>query len=185
MSEPAAMTVTSMEATDAHQGTSTDNPGVLANPVNTSATVATCEELSIMKCTNKEEAITYEKCLRDLTERVIHQLQEGLNAEPPLVEVMPTLIRDFKTMVAEMYDPVCCTNRKEVWNSIKDLKRKCLWDLEDDDGDQAAPAEAMVQQEQHAQPKAEEFIQAWDEPLTDKQALLVTDLFRSHTCMLE
>ena len=42
--EPAAMTVTSMEATDACQGTSTDNPAVPANPANTSATVATCEE---------------------------------------------------------------------------------------------------------------------------------------------
>ena len=29
--EPAAMTVTSTEATDAHQGTSTDNPAVPAN----------------------------------------------------------------------------------------------------------------------------------------------------------
>ena len=51
-------------------------------------------------------------------------------------------------MVAEMYDPVCHTNRKEIWNSIKDPEGKCLWDPEDDNGDQAAPAEAMVQQEQ-------------------------------------
>ena len=54
-----------------------------------------------MKCTNKEEAIAYEKHLRGLTERVIHQLQEGLSTEPPLVEVMLTLIREFKTMVAQ------------------------------------------------------------------------------------
>ena len=150
--------------------------------------VATCEELSILKCTNKEEAIAYEKCLRSLTERVVHQLQEGLNAdpgEPPLVEVMLTLIRDFKTMIAKMYDPVHHANREEVWKSIKDPEGKCLWYPEDDDGNQEAPAEAMVQQEQCAWPEAEEFIQAWDEPLTDKQALLVTDLFRSHTCMLE
>ena len=71
------------------------------------------------------------------------------------------------------------------WNSIKDPEGKCLWDPEDGDGNQAAPAEVMVQQEQFAQPKAEKFIQAWDEPLTNKQALLVTDLFSSHTCMLE
>ena len=70
--EPAATTVMSMEATDVHQGTSTDNPTVPANPANTSTTVATCEELSIMKCTNKEEAIAYEKCLRSLAERVVH-----------------------------------------------------------------------------------------------------------------
>ena len=62
---------------------------------------------------------------------------------------MLTLIREFKTMVAEMYDPVHHPT-EEIWNSIKDSKGKCLWDLEDDDGDQAAPAEAMVQQEQHA-----------------------------------
>ena len=72
-----------------------------------------------------------------------------------------------------------------MWKSIKDPEGKCLWDLDDDDGDQEAPAEATVQQEQHAQPEAEEFIQAWDEPLTNEQALLVTNLFRSHTCMLE
>ena len=98
---------------------------------------------------------------------------------------MPTLIREFKTTVAKMYNPVHCTNRKEVWNSIKDPKGKCLWDPEDDDGNQAAPAEATVQQEQCAQPEAEEFIQAWDEPLTNEQALLVTDLFRSHAYILE
>ena len=72
MSEHAAMTVMSMEATNAHQGTSTENPAVPANLVNTSATVTTHEELSIMKCTNKEEAIAYEKCLRGLADRVIH-----------------------------------------------------------------------------------------------------------------
>ena len=70
--EPAATAVMTTETTDAHQGTSTDNPAVPANPVNTSATVATHEELSILKCTNKEEAITYEKHLRSLTERVVH-----------------------------------------------------------------------------------------------------------------
>ena len=72
MSEHAAMTVMSMEATDVHQGTSIGNPAVPANPANTSATVTTHEELSIMKCINKEEAIAYEKHLRGLTERVIH-----------------------------------------------------------------------------------------------------------------
>ena len=185
MSEHAAMTALSMKATDAHQGTNTENPEISMNPVNTSTTVATHEELSIMKFINKEEAIAYEKHLRGLTETVIRWLQEGLSTEPPLAEVMPTLIREFKTMVAKMYDLVHHASRKEIWNSIRDPKGKCLWDPEDDDGDQAAPAEAMVQQEQHAWPEAEEFIQAWDEPLTNEQALLVTDLFRSHACMLE
>ena len=87
------------------------------------------------------------------SQRVVHQLQEGLNAdpgEPLLAEVMPTLIRDFKTMIAKMYDPVHHANKKEVWKSIEDPEGKCLWDLDDDDGDQEAPAEATVQQEQHA-----------------------------------
>ena len=70
--EPAAMTVMSTEATDAHQGTSTDNPAVPVNPANISATVTTHEDQSIMKCTNKEEAIAYEKHLRSLTERAVH-----------------------------------------------------------------------------------------------------------------
>ena len=70
--KPAAMAVMSTETTDAHQETGTENPAVPANPANTSATIATHEELSIMKCTNKEEAITYKKCLRDLIERAIH-----------------------------------------------------------------------------------------------------------------
>ena len=70
--EPAAMAVTTAETTDACQGTSTDNPAVPANLANTSATVTTHEELSILKCTNKEETITYEKHLRSLTERAVH-----------------------------------------------------------------------------------------------------------------
>ena len=43
-----------------------------------------------------------------------------------------------------MYDPVHHTDRKEVWKSIKGPEGKCLWDPEDDDGDQEAPAEATV-----------------------------------------
>ena len=58
---------------------------------------------------------------------------------------MLTLIRDFKTMIAEMYDPVHHANRIKVWKSIKDPEGKCLWDLDDNDGDQEAPAEATVQ----------------------------------------
>ena len=140
----------------------------------------------MLKCTNKEETITYEKHLRKLAENAILHLQEGLNAKPDapiLGEVM--LTKDFKRTVAEMYNCVHHDKRMEILKSIKDPEGECLWNLGDDDDGQEPPAQATVQQEERGCPEAEDFLQAWDEPLTDEQALMVTNLFRSHTCMLE
>ena len=169
--------------------TSAESQAGLVNPVRVLATVATQEELLIMKCTNKEQAIAYEKHLWKLTEKVIHWLQKGLNAdpeEPQLKDAMLILIKDFKETIAEMYEPVHHVNWKEVLKSIKEPEGECIWNPRDDNDDgQEATAQATVQQEEPVHPEAEEFIQASDEPLSDEQAVMVTDLCRSHTCMLE
>ena len=91
---------------------------------------------------------------------------------------MPALINDFKEAISKMYEPVHCTNHKEVWNSIKDPEAKFIWNLRDgDDGTQNAAAQATVQEEEPVHPDAEELIQALDEPLSDEQALMIADLF--------
>ena len=162
------------------------DPPNLANPL---TTVTTQEELSILKCTNKEEAIAYEKHLRKLAEKVIWHFQKGLNAGPEdaqLKDVMPALIKDSKDTILGMYEPVHWANQKEVWNSIKDPEAKCIWSPGDDNnGAQDVTVQATVQEEELVHSDAEEFIQALDKPLTDEQALMITDLFWSHACMLE
>ena len=50
---------------------------------------------------------------------------------------------------------------------------------------QDVTAQATVQEEEQVHPDTEEFIQALDEPLSDEQALMITDLFQSHACVLE
>ena len=152
------------QATTTHSSTNTKSQA-RANLVRQPATVTTQEKLSVLKCTNKEEAIAYEKHLRKLAENAIHCLQEQLNAEPDapiLGEMMPMLIKDFKKTVAEMYNLVHHANRKEILKSINDPEGECLWNPGDDDDGQEAPAQATVQQEKRDHPKAEDFIQAWD-----------------------
>ena len=175
--------------TAAPADTSAESQAGPANLMSMLTTVAAQEELSVLKCTNKEQAIAYEKHLRKLAEKAIHHFQKGLNAdpeEPQLKDVMPVLIKDFKDVISEMYDSVHCANGKEVWKSIKDPEAECIWNLGDNNDDgQAATAQAMVQQGEPVCPDAEEFIQALDEPLSDEQAMMVTDLFQSHACMQE
>ena len=135
--------------TAAPADTSAESQAVPSNLASTLTTVTTQEELSVPKCTNKEQAIMYEKHLRKLTEKVIHCFQKGLNADPEeaqVKDVMPVLIKDFKDAISEMYKPVHHTNWKEVWKSIKDPEAECIWNLGDDDEDaQATTAQAMVQ----------------------------------------
>ena len=151
------------------------------NLASTLTTVTTQEELSVLKCTNKEQAIAYDKHLRKLAEKAIHQFQKGLSADPEkpqLKDVMPVLIKEFKDAISEMYELVHHANQKEVWKSIKDTEAECIWNPGDDDDDgQDATAQAMVQQEEPVCPVAEEFIQVLDKPLPDKQAMMITDLF--------
>ena len=58
-------------STSAPADTSADSQVDPLNLVNPFTTVTTQEELSILKCTNKEQAITYEKHLRKLAEKAI------------------------------------------------------------------------------------------------------------------
>ena len=78
-----------------------------------------------------------------------------------------------------MYDPVHHAKRKEVWKSIEDLEAECFWNPQDDDNTPDELTQAMVQEEVPTCPVAEEFIEGLDETLTDEQATMVTDLFRS------
>ena len=99
-------------------------------------------------------------------------------------DVMPIFIKDFKETTAEMYELVCCANQKEVLKSIKDPEGECIWNPGDNnDNSQEATAQTTFQQEEPFCPEAEEFIQVSDKPLSDEQAVMVTDLLRSHACM--
>ena len=104
---------------------------------------------------------------------------KGLNADPddqPLPEVMPTLVKDFKKAIMKVHDLVKWANHEGVMECIKDPEANCIWDRspdEQDEGAEGEPTEASVQQEQLQQPGV------------DKQAHMVADVYRSHTCMLE
>ena len=167
--------------------TSMEQNGDPPNLPNLFASVATAtgEELSILKCTNCQEVVAHKK---HLTETAIRHFQRGLDTRPedPLLKnVMPQLIQDFKTAIMAVYDPARKANCKEVWKCIEDPEAEYIWNPpNNDDYTQDEPAEASVQQHEQPHIITEEFIQALEEPLTDKQALIITDLFRSHTCML-
>ena len=53
---------------------------------------------------------------------------KGLNADPddqPLPEVMPTLVKQFKRAIQEVYDPVKQANCEGVMECIEDLESNC------------------------------------------------------------
>ena len=116
-------------STSAPANTSADSQADPLNLVIHLPTVTIQEELSVLKCTNKEQAIAYEKHLRKLAEKAIWSFQKGLNAGPEdtqLKDVMLALIKDVKESVSEMYKPVHEANCKEIWNSTKDPEAKCI-----------------------------------------------------------
>ena len=84
-----------------------------------------------------------------------------------------------------MYEPMRKANRKKVWKSIEDPEAECIWNPQDDDDAQDEPIQATVQEEEPIHLVAEEFMEALDKPLTDDQAAMITNLFRSHACVLE
>ena len=148
------------------------------------------EELSVLKCINVKEAVAHEKHLKHLMESAIKKFMKGLAADPddpPVAEVMPTLIQNFKLAIKTMYDPVKWANRKEIQNCIKEPEAQCIWDCTDDDNDdsQEKPTEATIQEENHPYQDPEEFIELLDEPLSDDQSCVVANLFRSHACKIK
>ena len=169
--EATAMADTSAEAPG--------DPPNLLNPPNPLATVASCEELSVLKCTNKEDPIAHEKHLKCLTDIAINHFQKGLDTgtkDEVLKDVILELIHDIKEAVAKMYEPMRKANRKEVWKSIEDPEAEYIWNPQDDDDAQDEPTQATVQEEEPIHPVAEEFMEALDKPL------MMTKLLWSPTC---
>ena len=162
-----------------HEATPAE-PAAWANLVN----IGTQDpDVSILKCTNPAEAITYEKNLRRQAETALKKLQEGPNAEhgnEDLDTIMPQLICDFKDAISKMYQPVRCANHKEVLKSIPDPWAECIWNLplEEDKGQEAAPG-ASILWEQVAQQDPEDVMHGLDETLSDDQVRLIEKLLHS------
>ena len=153
----------------------------------TAATDATEEEVATVRCTNSKEAIKYEKDLCAAMEAALKHLQKGSDAteDVELKDIMPNLIKHFKTKMKILFEPAEKANRMAVLESISNAEAQCIWDtLEDpDDSDK----EISVQQEEDA-PKLMnwvEFLQLVDEDLTEDQTKQIVQLFKSHCIMME
>ena len=137
----------------------------------TAVTAATEEEVATMRCTNSKEAIEYEKDLCAAMEAALKCLQKGPDAaeDVELKDIMPNLIRHFKTKMKILFKPAEKANRTAVLESISNAEAHCIWDTleEPDDSDK----EISVQQEKDA-PKFVnwvEFLQSVDEDLMEDQ----------------
>ena len=79
-------------------------------------------------------------------------------------------------------------NHKEVNEAKEDPEGMCIWDWdpdEQDQGEEEAPANASIQQENLQQPGINDLIESLNQPLKDEQAQMVPNLYRSYACMLE
>ena len=102
----------------------------------TAATAATEEEVATMRCTNPKEAIKYEKDLCTAMEVALKCLQKGSDTaeDVELKDIMPNLIRHFKTKMKIFFTPAEKANRTAVLESISDAEAHCIWDtLEEPD----------------------------------------------------
>ena len=102
----------------------------------TAVTAATEEEVATMRCTNSNEAIEYEKDLCAAMEAALKHLQKGSDAaeDMELKDIMPNLIKQFKTKMKILFKPAEKANRMAVLESISDAEAHCIWDtLEDPD----------------------------------------------------
>ena len=150
-------------------------------------TTATEEEIATVRCTNSKETIKYEKDLHAVTEAAIKCLQKDHDTaadDIELKDIMPNLIRHFKTKMKIMFEPTEKSNRKVVLESINDAEARCVWDtLEDPD---ESDEEITIQQEEDT-PKFKwvKFIQLINEDLMEDQMKQIVQLFKSHCIMLE
>ena len=138
----------------------------------TAVNAATEEEVATVRCTNPKEAIKYEKNLHAAMEAALKHLQKGsdVTEDVEMKDVMPNLIRDFKTKMKILFKPAEKANRTVVLESISNAEAHCIWDTleEPDDSDE----DISVQQEEDA-PKFVnwvEFLQSVDEDLMEDQA---------------
>ena len=159
-----------------------------APSISRGATAATEEEIATVRCTNSKEAIKYEKDLHATTEAAIKCLQKGNAAskdEVELKDVMPNLIKHFKSKMKIIFEPAGKVNRWAVLESISDTEAHCIWDtLEDPD---QSDDEMTIQEEAEA-PKFVnwvDFLQSIDKDLTEDQMKCIVQLFKSHCIMLE
>ena len=120
-------------------------------------------------------------------EAALKCLQKGSDAreDMELKDVMPNLVRHFKTKIKILFEPAEKANRTAVLESISDAEAHCIWDTleEPDDSDE----EISVQKEEDA-PKfinCVEFLQSVDEDLMEDQTKQIVQLFKSHCIMLE
>ena len=137
----------------------------------TAVTAATEEEVATVRCTNSKEAIEYEKDLCTAMEVALKHLQKGPDAaeDMELKDIMPNLIRHFKTKMKILFKPAEKANRTAVLESISYAEAHCIWDTleEPDDSDE----EISIQPENDA-PKFVnwvEFLQSVDEDFTEDQ----------------
>ena len=153
----------------------------------TAVTAATQEEVATVRCTNSKEAIKYEKDLHAATEAALKCLQKGSDAteDVELKDIMPNLIKYFKTKMKILFKPAEKTDRMVVLESISDAEAHCIWDTLEDP--EESEEEISVQQEEDG-PKFMnwvEFLQSVDEDLTEDQTKQIVQLFKSHRIMLE
>ena len=100
----------------------------------TAVTAATEEEVATVRCTNSKEAIEYEKDLCAAMETALKCLQKGSDAaeDVELKDVMPNLIKHFKTKMKILFKLAEKANRTVALESISDAEAHCIWDTLDD-----------------------------------------------------
>ena len=84
----------------------------------TAVTAATEEEVATMRCTNSKEAIKYEKDLCAAMEAAFKCLQKGSDAaeDVELKDVMPNLIKYFKTKIGSFSNQQKRQTEQQCWN---------------------------------------------------------------------
>ena len=132
----------------------------------TAVTAATEEEVATVRCTNSKEAIEYEKDLCAAMEAALKCLQKGSDAaeDVELKDVMPNLIKHFKTIMKILFEPAEKQTEWWCWNPSV-MQKPTAEDPEESD------EEISVQQEEDA-PKFMnwvEFLQLVDEDLMEDQ----------------
>ena len=111
----------------------------------TAVTAATEKEVATMRCTNSKEAIKYEKDLHAAMEAALKYLQKGSDAAE---NVMPNLIKHFKTKMKIFFKMAVKANRMVVLESISDAEAHCICDTLEDP--EESDEEISIQEEEDA-----------------------------------
>ena len=167
-----------------------EQPSTSATPAATSVTE---EELSLVRCLNRKEAVDYELKLKTLvTDAIKHFQQEEDPKEDdlPLNLVYPTLVFDIKKLVKMVYEKVSKANLKEIINTVTDADGHCIWDpdmmagdMDDEDDDE----DIDIQEEEGvpAPPDWVNVVQSLDVELDNHQINKIVMLLQCHSKMLQ